>query len=143
MTIHLKMRTLNKITNGKIIIIIGIIHTILTPIAYIKQFENFTYQFFFKINDGFMESQMNYETFAAFWCLFFGLILFPLGILLNSIENKNIPIPMCFILSYLIVVLLGVYMIPWGGITILMLPHVIYMLIKNRNKNIALKIERL
>jgi len=137
------MKASNKITNGKIIIVIGIIHTVLTPIAYLKQFENFTYQFFFKINDGFMESQMNYETFAAFWCLFFGLILFPLGILLNSIENKNLPIPKYFILSYLIVILLGVYMIPWGGMTILMLPHVIYMLIKNRKMNVDSKSERL
>lgn len=128
------MKESNKITNGKIIIIIGVIHTALTPIAYLKQFENFTHQFFFKINNGFMEPQMNYETFAAFWCLFFGLILFPLGILLNSIENKNLPIPKNFILSYLIVILLGVYMIPWGGMTIFMLPHVIYMLIKTKKK---------
>jgi hypothetical protein len=126
------MKSSNKITNGKIIITIGVIHTLLTPIAYAKQFENFTYQFFFKINNGFMESQMNYETFAAFWCLFFGLILFPLGVLLNSIENKKLPIPKSFILTYLIVILLGVYMIPWGGMTIFMLPHVIYMLIKTR-----------
>lgn len=83
-----------------------------------------------------MESQMNYETFAAFWCLFFGLILFPLGILLNSIENKKLPIPMSFILAYLIVILLGVYMIPWGGMTIFMLPHVIYMIIKTRKKTV-------
>ena len=136
------MKASNKITNGKIIIIIGMIHTVLTPIAYLKQFENFTYHFFFKINDGFMESQMNYETFAAFWCLFFGLILFPLGILLNSIENKNLPIPKYFILSYLIVILLGVYMIPWGGMTIFMLPHVIYMLIKTRKKNVVLNSEK-
>lgn len=132
------MKGSNKITNGKIIIIIGIIHTVLTPIAYLKQFENFTSQFFFKINNGFMESQMDYETFAAFWCLFFGLILFPLGILLNSIENKDLPIPKNFILSYLIVILLGVYMIPWGGMTIFMLPHVIYMFIKTKKKIVVL-----
>jgi hypothetical protein len=135
------MKKLNKITNGKTIIIIGVIHTVLTPIYYAKQFQNFTCQCFFKINNGFMETQMNYETFAAFWCLFFGLILFPLGILLNSIENRNLQIPGSFILSYLIVILLGSYMIPLGGMTIFMLPHVVYMLIKNRKRNIVLNSE--
>lgn len=128
------MKIFNKITNGKIIITIGAIHTLLTPVVYTKQFENFTLQFFFKINNGFMESQLNYETFAAFWCLYFGLILFPLGVLLNVIEEKNIKIPRSFIVTYLVVILLGVYMIPFGGMTIFMLPHVIYMLIKTGKK---------
>ena len=133
------MRTLNKITNGKIIIIIGVIHTVLTPIFYAKQFQDFTSLFFFKINDGFMETKIDYETFAAFWCLFFGLILLPLGVLLNSIENRNLPITGSFMISYLIVILLGVYMIPLGGMTIFMLPHVVYMLIKNGKRNVVIK----
>lgn len=131
------MKKQNKITNGTIIIIIGIIHTILTPVAYAEQFKNFAHRFFFKINNGFLESTIDYHTFAAFWCLYFGFILFPLGILLNSIEKKNSQIPKPFLLSYLVVILLGVYMIPWGGMTIFMLPHVIYMFYTNRKKNFA------
>lgn len=124
-----------KITNGKIVISIGIIHTLLTllPFTYGKQFADFAHQYFFKVNDGFLESgQMNYETFAAFWCFFFGILLFPLGVLLEYIEKNNLKIPRQFIWSYLIVILIGVYMIPLGGFTIFMLPHAIYMLIKNR-----------
>jgi hypothetical protein len=120
-----------KITNGKIIVLIGVIHTSLTPFVYLEQFKGFAHQFFFKINNGFMETSVDYETFAAFWCLYFGLILFPLGILLDSVEKKNMRIPMPFILSYLVIILIGVYMIPLGGMTVFMLPHVIYMLIKH------------
>ena len=79
-----------------------------------------------------MESQINYETFASFWCLYFGLILFPFGVLLDIVEKRNIIPPFGFILTYLIVILIGVYMIPYGGMTILMLPHGIFMLIKYR-----------
>jgi hypothetical protein len=124
-----------KITNGKIVIVIGIIHTFLAlmPFVYGKQFLNFSHQYFFKINEGFLAiGEMDYETFAAFWCLFFGILLFPLGILLEYVEKNNLIIPKQFIWSYLIVILIGVYMIPLGGFTIFMLPHAIYMLMGNR-----------
>lgn len=126
-----------KITNGKIIILVGIIHTTLTvmPFVYGKQFMTFAQHYFFKINDGFFEmGQLNYETFAAFWCFFFGLLLFPLGILLDSIEKKKIAIPREFIWSYLILILIGVYMIPASGFTIFMLPHAVYMLIRSKRE---------
>jgi hypothetical protein len=127
-----------KITNGKIIVLIGIIHTSLTPFVYPEQFKKFAHQFFFKINNGFMESSVDYETFAAFWCLYFGLMLFPLGILLDSVEKKNMQIPMPFILTYFVIILIGIYMIPLGGMTVFMLPHVIYMLIKHvKDKQVA------
>jgi hypothetical protein len=127
-----------KFTNGIVILIIALIHSALTPFFYSEQFNFFSNQFFFIINGGFAESQLNYETFAAFWCLFFGLIMLPLGVLLHEIEKKGIPIPRPFILAYLIVILIGVYMIPLSGMTFLMLPHVFFMLIKSKaNKNTA------
>lgn len=130
-----------KITNGKIIILIGIIHTLLTLLSssFRKQFMNFADQYFFKINDGFLESgQMNYETFAAFWCFFFGILLFPLGVLLDYVEKNDLTISRQFVWSYLIIILIGVYMIPLGGFTIFMLPHAIYMLIKTRRSQLIL-----
>ena len=124
-----------KITNGKIVILIGIIHSLMTvsPFVYGKQFGQFARRSFFNINDGFLTiGQLDYETFAAFWCLFFGIMLFPLGILLDYIEKKNINIPRQFIWSYLVTTLIGVYMIPLSGFTIFLLPHAVYMLIKSR-----------
>ncbi len=124
-----------KITNGKIIMSIGVIHTLLTlvPFTFGKQFINFAHQYFFKISEGFLEhGPIDYETFAAFWCFFFGILLILLGILLDFVENNNLKIPRYFIGSYLTMILLGVYMIPFGGFTIFMLPHAIYMLMKSR-----------
>jgi hypothetical protein len=130
-----------KITNGKILMFFGIIHPLLgiSPFAFGKQFYDFANKFFFKISDGLLEfpllnGQMNYENFAAFWFFYFGLLLIPLGILLNYIEKENKEIPKQFIWSYLIVVLIGVYMIPFSGMTIFMLPHSLYMLIQRNNQ---------
>lgn len=117
---------------------VGVIHTALTPVVYPEQFKSFAGKFFFMINGGFMETQVNYETFAAFWCLYFGILLFPLGALLDSIEKKSIAVPKPFIWTYLAVILIGVYMIPYGGMTIFMLPHAIYMLVKS-GKNMEKK----
>lgn len=128
-----------KITNGKILIFFGIIHPLLgvSPFAFGKQFMAFANQFFFKISDGLLEfpllnGQMNYENFAAFWFFYFGVLLIPLGILVNHIEKDKGKIPSSFIWAYLIVVLLGVYMIPFSGMTLFMLPHALYMLYQSR-----------
>jgi hypothetical protein len=130
-----------KITNGKILILFGIIHPLLgiSPFAFGKQFYDFATKFFFKISDGLLEfpllnGQMNYANFAAFWFFYFGLLLIPLGILLNYLEKENKSIPKEFTWTYLIIVLIGVYMIPFSGMTIFMLPHALYMLIKRNRK---------
>lgn len=129
-----------KITNGKILIFFGIIHAFLaiTPFAFGKQFSSFSEKFFFKISEGLIEFPllngiMNYENFAAFWFFYFGLLLIPLGILVNYIETKIGTVPKSFIWGYLIVVLVGVFMIPFSGMTIIMLPHAIFMVfIRNK-----------
>jgi hypothetical protein len=126
-----------KITNGKIIIGIGIIHTALTPLAYFKQFAGFAKQFFFSVSGGPLDSPsvmggLYYETFAAFWCFYFGILMFPLGMLLDAIEKRGIQIPTRFIWAYFIITIIGVYMIPFSGMTVFFLPHSVYMLIKYR-----------
>jgi len=124
-----------KSKNGKIFLILGVMHTILgvSPWAFGKQFALFSNQFFFKISEGLLEfplldGKMNYENFAAFWFVYFGLFLIPVGLLVDFIESQNIPIPKTFVWTYLAVVLLGVYMIPFSGMTFLMLPHALYMI---------------
>jgi hypothetical protein len=130
-----------KITNGKILIFLGIIHPLLgiSPFAFGKQFAGFADKFFFKISEGLFEfpllnGQMNYENFAAFWFFYYGLLLIPLGILVGYVEKMNGQIPKNFIWTYLIIVLLGVFMIPFSGMTFLMLPHAIYMLIQHNKQ---------
>lgn len=130
-----------KPINGKILILTGICHSIfgVLPFAFGKQFSVFSEHFFFKVSDGLSEfpllgGTMNYEGFAAFWFFYFGLLIIPLGFLVRFIEEKEITLPSGFILSYFIVVLIGVYMIPFSGMTIFMLPHATYMLIANQKK---------
>lgn len=134
-----------KITNGKILIFTGIMHALfgVLPFAYGKQFQKFANSFFFNISDGLAEfpllnGQMNHETFSAFWFFYFGLIIIPLGIVVRYLEKLDLSLPISFIWSYLIVTIVGVYMIPFSGMTLFMLPHAIYMLfttktIKNEN----------
>lgn len=130
-----------KITNGKILVFLGIIHPLLgiSPFAFGKQFSGFAKKYFFKISDGLSEfpllnGQMNYENFAAFWFFYFGILLIPMGILVIYVEKENKGIPKNFLWAYLIVVLIGVYMIPFSGMTFLMLPHAIYMLVQENRR---------
>ncbi|MCF6360990.1 MAG: DUF6463 family protein [Cyclobacteriaceae bacterium] len=123
-----------KITNGNLLVFTGIMHSLfgVLPFAFGKQFSGFMNTFFFKISNGLSEfpllnGKMNYENFSAFWFFYFGLLLIPMGVLVQFLEKNNIQVPKKFAISYLVVVLVGVYMIPFSGMTIFMLPHAIYM----------------
>jgi len=74
--------------------------------------------------------------FAAFWFVYFGLALIPFGLLLNQFIQHIGYVPRQFIIAYLIIVLIGAYMIPFSGMTIIMLPHALCML---RDANIPTK----
>ena len=119
-----------NIKHGHVITIMGVMHTLLaiSPWAFGKQFGSFSHQFFFKVSEGLSEfpllgGQMNYENFAAFWFFYFGLLLIPLGLLLTYLERIHKTIPGQFVIAYTIVVLIGVFMIPFSGMTFLMLPQ--------------------
>lgn len=82
--------------NGKILIFFGISHTILgiSPFAFGKQFKGFADKFFFKISEGLFEfpllnGQMDFENFSAFWFVYYGLLLIPLGILVDYSINRS------------------------------------------------------
>lgn len=114
--------------------LIGTAHTLLglSPWGFGKQFSGFFSTLFFRINNGILEfplfgGQMNYESFAAFWFFYFGLLLFPLGLLVRFMEKQGLLLPRPFVLSYLVVILIGVYMIPLSGMTFFMLPHALLM----------------
>jgi hypothetical protein len=116
-----------KVSNGKIFLAFGVIHPLLgvSPFAFGKQFSEFANKLFFKIN---------YENFAAFWFFYFGLLLIPIGFLVNFVEKEYGKIPERFLWSYLTVVMVGAFMIPFSGMTFLMLPHAIYMIYQNKTE---------
>ncbi len=128
--------------NGKILIFTGIAHTLLclSPYAFGSQFEGFARRYFFNVSEGLLEfpllnGQMNFENFAAFWFFYFGLLLIPLGIIVNYLEKLNHQIPYSFVWFYFMLVLIGAYMIPLSGMTFLMLPHGIFMLVQKYRIN--------
>ncbi len=129
-----------KFSNGKIFVFLGVVHSLLgiSPFAFGKQFAGFANSFFFKISEGLFEfplmnGQMNFENFAAFWFFYFGLLLIPIGLLVLHIEKTTGLLPESFVWSYLAMVLTGVFMIPFSGMTFLMLPHAIYIFVQNKS----------
>ena len=132
------MKIVNKITNGILIIIIGILHTklVISSSGCGKQFIRFSKSYFFNISGGANElpaevGKTDFETFTAFWFFYFGILLFPLGLIVHSIEKEKRVLPHSFTISYLIVIIIGSYMVPYSGMTVFMLPHAIYMMIRN------------
>lgn len=132
------MKIINKITNGVLLIVIGIMHTqfVLSAGAFGKQFQVFSQSYFFKISKGTDEmpaiaGNTNFEAIAAFWFFYFGIFIIPLGLLVHSIEKNGKILPHTFTISYFVVVLIGCYMIPSSGMTFFMLPQAIYMLVRN------------
>jgi hypothetical protein len=132
------MKLIRKITNGILLIIIGIMHTnlALSSGGFGQQFREFSKTCFFKISPGAdelpaMVGRTNFETHAAFWFFYFGILIIPLGLLVHSIEKNKRILPHSFTISYLIVVVIGCYMVPKSGMTFFMLPHAIYMLVSN------------
>ena len=130
------MRILKKITSGILLISIGLLHTSYSLSSFNIQFKEFSKTGFFKISGGADElpatiGNTNFESFAAFWFFYFGILLIPLGLLLHFVEKDKKILPLSFTISYLIVILIGCYMIPNSGITVFMLPHAIYMIVRN------------
>lgn len=148
------MRFFNIITNGVLLIIIAIIHnlTVIEPGNGGTQFSRMAETYFYKVSPGaellpIVEAKTSFadvEIFVIFWFLYFGLLLIPLGLLIHSIERKGGTLPLVFTISYLLFVLAGVYMMPNSGMTFIMLPHAIYMLVINqirvrKNRNAEVK----
>jgi hypothetical protein len=132
------MKILKKITNGMLIIVIGLMHTqfALSADGFGNQFREFSKShFFYLFRD--MEKiravagRELFESFSAFWFFYFGILLIPLGLLVHSIEKRYKILPYSFTISYLIFVTIGCYMMPESGMTYFMLPHAIYMLVSN------------
>jgi hypothetical protein len=135
------MKILKKITNGMLLIAIGLMHTqfALSSDGFGNQFREFSKSHFFYLfsdmaNFRAVADRAVFESFSAFWFFYFGILLIPLGLLVHSIEKRYKILPNSFTISYLIFVIIGCYMVPESGMTYFMLPHAIYMLVSNYMK---------
>ncbi len=129
---------MNKITNGILLIVIGILHTQLafSPDGFGNLFLKHSKSYFYRISAGLDElpaeyGKTDFATHAGFWFFYFGILLIPLGLLVHSIEKDGRALPHYFTVSYLLFVLIGCYMIPNSGMTFIMLPQAVYMLVRN------------
>lgn len=132
------MKIKSYLTNGLALILIGILHIKLavSTDAFGLKFREFASSGFFRISEGLNElpyvpGKSNTDTFAAFWFFYFGILLLVLGVFVHQIERKYKVLPFGFTLAYLLAVVLGSYMIPASGMTYIMLPHAIFMLVWN------------
>jgi hypothetical protein len=136
-----------KIPNGLIFIAIGVIHSWfgMSMDAFGRQFAVFSDANFYKVSKGLDELPIIdniyvYEVMSAFWFVYFGLLMVVVGFLVFSVEKKKQSLPYSFVLSYFFFVFIGSYMIPNSGITFIMLPHAIFMLIQKIYKDRFLEI---
>lgn len=128
------------ITNGVLLIAIGLLHTqfALSSDGFGWQFKAFAERHFFEISKGgaqlplFSLGKSEMEAACAFWFFYFGILLIPAGLLVHAIERETRRLPVSFLASYMLVVLIGCYMVPNSGMTFIMLPHAIYMWFTNR-----------
>lgn len=130
------------VNNGVLLMIIGALHTSLafSPDGFGYQFDKFYQHHFFRISGGMSQlpavnGKLDFEASTAFWFFYFGLLLFPLGLLVHALEIKEQRLPMTFTLAYLLVVAVGCYMVPDSGMTYIMLPHALYMLATNAQES--------
>lgn len=144
------MKVIRKITNGIILVIIGLMHTqfALSADGFGNQFKEFSKSHFFYLFRNMEELRAGagrelFEAFSAFWFFYFGILLIPLGLLIHSIEKRYKILPHSFTISYLIFVMIGCYMMPESGMTYFMLPHAIYMLVSNYIKTRKMQLSNL
>ncbi len=142
------MKIKKKITNGIILVVIGLMHTqfALSSDGFGKQFREFSNSSFFNLFKDIerirsIAGKEVFESFAAFWFFYFGILIIPLGLLVHSIEKEKRVLPHYFTISYILFVLIGCYMMPNSGMTFFMLPHAIYMLVSNFVKSKKLLVD--
>lgn len=123
------------LTNGLAILVIAALHTqyALSADGFGTQFRGFAATGFFRICRGTAElpvvtGRTNIEAMAAFAFFYFGLLLVPIAVLLHRFERLEGRVPRSFAVTYLVVVAIGAYMVPSSGMTLLMLPHALWMI---------------
>ncbi len=128
------MKQEHKRIHGKLLILTGVFHLIITslPGVFGKQLLEFSYKGFFNISEGiagfdFFGGTLNYENFAIFWFLYMGPLLFMYGHVIDTIERNGL-IPRQIAINFLIVSIIGAYMVPASGMTLLLIPQALFML---------------
>ncbi|MCU0848457.1 MAG: DUF6463 family protein [Spirochaetes bacterium] len=128
-----------KRIHGRLLIATGVIHLICTflPGVFGRQFAAFSRTAFFSISEGILSFPMfggsiDYEAFAAFWFFYAGPFIIGCGLLVDRIEKLEGRLPLYLSAFITAVTLIGSYMIPASGMTVIMIPQCVYMLARSR-----------
>jgi len=116
---------------GKIIIILGIIHSIFGFIFFRNIFPELVREMLFNS----IKYQLDRQT--AFWFIYFGFATLIIGGLIDWIEHKNLELPSFLKWSFLAITLLGCFIMPISGIWLFFIPTICLFL--RRNNKLAIK----
>ncbi len=119
----------------------GVGHILLAilPGVFGDQFLQFSHSGFFNISSGaadfsFFGGSLNYEEFAAFWFFYAGPIMFIYGQVVDRIERSEGGVPSAIAKGFLVVSLIGAYMVPLSGMTFVLLPQAIWMVVRSKKE---------
>ena len=133
------MQIKNKRIHGKLLFATGVLHTLaaLLPGVFGEQFLEFFKKGFFSISKGIaafplVGGTVNYDTFAAFWFFYAGPFMMLLGHFIDTWEREKGAIPRRSAIYFLLISCIGAYMSPFSGMTILLIPQAIYMLLRSK-----------
>ena len=124
-----------KLTHGKILILIGVGHTLasLLPSFFLNQWREFSSAFFFNVSPHVLSGPLaviSFEKEAAFWFVSWGILLVFFGLALDHIEKSSGQVPKTLRVSWFIFSVLSSIMLPVSGFPILVLPQSIRMLVR-------------
>ncbi|MEW6664284.1 MAG: DUF6463 family protein [Thermodesulfobacteriota bacterium] len=135
----MKMKNEYKRIHGRLLLITGILHLIVTllPGIFGKQILDFASHGFFNINKGLLAfplfgGTLDNESFSAFWFFYMVPIMLMLGHLIDNLEQINGFVPRQTAIHFLIVSLIGAYMVPISGMTFFLVPQAVYMLVRSQ-----------
>ncbi len=115
-----------KVWIGRSVIVIGMVHSVFGFIAFRDILVELGKELLLNSVDG----QPDRE--AAFWFLFTGFALLIMGGLIHWVEQRQLTLPLFLKWSFLVITLLGCFIMPKSGFWLLFVPTVGMYLHQNR-----------
>lgn len=126
-----------KFTNGKYLMCVGVIHTLVSffPAVFLAQWIEFANGFFLNVSPhgGGPIAINNYASEAAFWFISWGVLLIFFGWILDFVEKAYGEVPQPLKKPWLAFAALCTAMLPASGFPIFVLPHALWMNLRKKS----------